>query len=844
MKNNKIITSSILGISALTLMLYPANKVDALDYVKKDNYKCTETEEYKAWMKLSKEEKKDKIAPVKCYEMTKSSSKIIIKKNNTRTTVGNFDARYDLRDYNNVTPVKTQKMTNGTDSNSCWAFSTNAVIESNYLKNGGPSTNLSARHYGFYALKNLYDGTKNVYGYADHSITNGKDSGGEYLMSAHYLMLNKGPISNDKLTIDTVNSTKNNTINQKQEYDVDEVRFFTSKDDCSPQTIFTIKNMIMSYGAVGIYMYSDVGNYLSSDGSSYYYNGNDYAGHAATIIGWDDNYLASNFKTNPGRDGAWIVKNTYPNTFNIDGNQGYHYISYADKHACDFVFSVNGVNNKVVDNTYSNAYLGYSGSYLMFEDSTKIFYNKYSKKNAGAEALKEVSVYGFANDSVDIYYSDTNNFSNAKKLNSSPIMFDATGFETLNITDDIKITSDNFYIFIKYTSTSVSYEDGVDYYNYPVSVPELTNTSDRYYLASTDIKHNVSYFNDGTSETTFIDSTANNDYLFFSLVSAGTSNISYNINAEEPVPSATTVDTNGGYFNIPLTLTNVGINDITVEIRNSSNVNVRDNFDITPTANGYKIAVKPGTTQAGTYTVKFKYGTVESSQEIYIAQGTTNPGTDTPGTDTPGGNTPGTDTPGTDTPGGNTPGTDTPGTDTPGGNTPGGNNQGGDDGETEQVLISSITISGQNNREVSVNGYLQLSAVIEPSNASNKNIVWSSSNPEIAVVNNTGRVIGVKAGRAIITASSVDGSNISRSTEITVIDINQQEGNGVTPPTNPDIPASNPGSNNNAASQKPQKEENPKTGISTPIVASIVVVVTSIGAYIINKKHDLLKHFK
>lgn len=49
-----------------------------------------------------------------------------------------------------------------------------------------------------------------------------------------------------------------------------------------------------------------------------------------------------------------------------------------------------------------------------------------------------------------------------------------------------------------------------------------------------------------------------------------------------------------------------------------------------------------------------------------------------------------------------------------------------------------------------------------PSNASNKNVIWSSSNTSVATVDSNGNVAGRKAGSAYITVTTVDGSKSAR----------------------------------------------------------------------------------
>ena len=49
-----------------------------------------------------------------------------------------------------------------------------------------------------------------------------------------------------------------------------------------------------------------------------------------------------------------------------------------------------------------------------------------------------------------------------------------------------------------------------------------------------------------------------------------------------------------------------------------------------------------------------------------------------------------------------------------------------------------------------------LTATVYPSNATNKNVTWTSSNPSVATVNN-GTVKALKAGKATIKVTTADG---------------------------------------------------------------------------------------
>jgi hypothetical protein len=50
-----------------------------------------------------------------------------------------------------------------------------------------------------------------------------------------------------------------------------------------------------------------------------------------------------------------------------------------------------------------------------------------------------------------------------------------------------------------------------------------------------------------------------------------------------------------------------------------------------------------------------------------------------------------------------------------------------------------------------------LKATVAPEDAVNKGIVWSTSNGEVAAVDDEGRVTAIKEGKAVITAAAADG---------------------------------------------------------------------------------------
>ncbi|WP_258525799.1 glycosyl hydrolase 115 family protein [Paenibacillus sp. YN15] len=87
---------------------------------------------------------------------------------------------------------------------------------------------------------------------------------------------------------------------------------------------------------------------------------------------------------------------------------------------------------------------------------------------------------------------------------------------------------------------------------------------------------------------------------------------------------------------------------------------------------------------------------------------------------------------------------------------------------------------------------LQLTANVEPADASDKTVVWSTSNPAVATVNENGLVSARAAGTAVITATTADGS-YTASCVVTVgvyesDDSNESDGDDQSGGGNPTVP--------------------------------------------------------
>ena len=242
----------------------------------------------------------------------------------TDTTVAvALPAAFDLRDSGRVTPVRNQ----GT-SGSCWTFATYGSMES-YLYSEGKD----------FSENNL----KNNSGFD----LDPNSSGGNSTMATAYLARWNGPVSEAQDPFVETSTTSPTYAPQKH---VQDVLFLTNNRD-------SIKQHLYDNGALSAAFCWDAANYKDATYSFYAPAAAD-ANHAITVVGWDDNYAASNFKTAPPGNGAYIVKNSWGTSW---GQSGYFYISYYDANLGYFAAFHNAEATDNYDRVYAYDPLGVVG---------------------------------------------------------------------------------------------------------------------------------------------------------------------------------------------------------------------------------------------------------------------------------------------------------------------------------------------------------------------------------------------------------------------------------------------------------------------------------------------------
>lgn len=738
----------------VSCLFFGLSEIDALTWVKSKDNVCTETEEYIRWKKLPDSKKDNYFMPIRCEEFLKRDKSI------TSTSLGNpFNVDYktakkfSLLEQNKLTPAKDQG-----SSGLCWTFTTNAVVESSYLVEQNQSLDLSEKHLDYNSLRTLDDGTNNEFGFSSRT----KNQGGQFLMSGAYLASGRGPVLETKLPWSNTTANKSNTLNQKADYYVSDVDFLFSST-CSNDAILKIKEKLVNYGAVGARIYDEISSkYLSSDKSSYYYYGTEGVNHAITIVGWDDDYSASNFVNTPAGNGAWLVKDSYLNLFGGSNGlpKGYAYVSYYDNHLCSFNMSAYNITNKISDNLYTYAKLGYNED-LSIGSSTMYFKNIYMRKNS-QEQLNKISLYLGTGDKYELYYSETDDFNSATLISSGAGTKD--GYTTVNLSSPVKINSEKFYVYVKYTSSYVSNSK----YYYPAARVDSSSTiDDLIYYRVSNLSKGVSFYSGDASSWT--DTTSNSSIEFYFPINVFTDNVkeSPGISIASTEKSSEFINTtDGGYLKYNLKLSVISLDDVKVNIYNNIGNDVTNLFDISKLDTGYKVELTSKVIM-GSYTIKFTYGDIVAQDSFSILVKA-----------------------------------------------------------RDTVYVKSIEIVGSD--EVSVGGTLNLKVNVLPENADTKDVTWSSSNPFFATVDENGIVKGYAEGSVTISATSIDGTNVSAYKLIKIIDINKEEGNGETVINNP---------------VGDKSTNNPDTGFSDATTILLISTLVGLIIFMYTKKYNLFKKF-
>lgn len=357
---------------------------------------------------------------------------------------------YDARENNVVTEAKSQGVTGN-----CWVFSTVSALETDSIMKGlteAESTDFSEAHLSWFANRTLTDNQDDL-AYGD-GINHDSPylKGGNSMIASAALARRSGLANENDFPFNGTNFSKMGNYAESDRYNTDSGVILESVQEL--QSTDSVKEWILEHGSAVVSMYYD-DEYYTGNTVSYCFNNGPATNHQVTIVGWDDDYSAENFKegNQPEGNGAWLCKNSWGPYW---GARGFFWISYYDTSlSCYTGFSARSSENMSTNYSYNGANwrtaLMISGSM----EAANVF------RATGREMLTSVSVYTAAVNTtveVTIYNNLPENYTapnQGTKVASFKTTLENMGYHTLYLDSAIDLYSgDIFAIAVRYTCAS------------------------------------------------------------------------------------------------------------------------------------------------------------------------------------------------------------------------------------------------------------------------------------------------------------------------------------------------------------------------------------------------------
>lgn len=329
---------------------------------------------------------------------------------NTSALASSYNTNVNYIAY--ATDVEDQSQTNY-----CWAYMADAVLES-YLMKTSAVSQIDFSEWDM--IRQLSSGT---YAFSDLY------TGGNYHQALAYWT--RGSVYGPLLEADS-------SLTDYYVSETAELGRYQRDNQLSKQNyIQNIKNLVVSYGAAGVSVYFTAQDRMAmTKEGAYYYPEETSPGvnHGVTVVGWDDEFAPQWFYNSittphqPAHKGAFLVKNSWGkyDSSSIGGNTGYYWISY-DNYFQD-AFAVTQVvdRSKLYDYIYETDYRG------LYDFASGSSYSQNYRLNGSAQWLTGFSTYVKAGANYRFYL-------NNQELAGCGGTMAQTGYHTFQLPNPIQV---------------------------------------------------------------------------------------------------------------------------------------------------------------------------------------------------------------------------------------------------------------------------------------------------------------------------------------------------------------------------------------------------------------------
>lgn len=375
-----------------------------------------------------------------------SGNEIVFEDNQLSCQAASIPSSYSSVDKGYVTPPKDQG-----DSGVCWSFSAMSLVESDSIIKGYTTlsqADYSEAHHAWFVGRSLAE-DENDLAYGDgYAIDDPYNRGGNWRISAASLARWTGVATESEFPFYGGSLESMGNYDESDRYNNSGGVILESAVELSDAE--DIKQWIIDHGSVTAAFYYDNSCY-NSPTAAYCTATTDSINHQIVIVGWDDDFSASDFKSTcvPSGNGAWLCKNSWTTYW---GDEGYFWISYYDSSISLFAgYSVQESGDYYKNYNYNGAewYTGYQLSNAL--QVSNVF------TASGYESLSAIAVQtcGATTEiEIDIYKNIASGYTSpiqGTAAYSASTVLEGTGYHTVYLDSAVSLEpGEIFSVVVRY----------------------------------------------------------------------------------------------------------------------------------------------------------------------------------------------------------------------------------------------------------------------------------------------------------------------------------------------------------------------------------------------------------